>query len=93
MIVKTFLIVSVASFNLAVMPRRSWTDKLMLDFVMIAKYVKGMYALGFGEMGKFCTIIRLNDLRCIAKEGNSTLDKINCGLAAVFLISVDESFS
>ena len=53
MIVKAFLIVSVASLDLTVMPRCSRTDKFVLNLIMGAEEVKGMYALGLGEMRKF----------------------------------------
>ena len=53
MIVKAFLIVSMASLDLTVMPRRSRTDKFVLNLIMGAEYVKGMRTFGLGKMRKF----------------------------------------
>ena len=42
MVVEPFLIVSVASLDLSVMPRRSRTNQLVLDLVAITEYIKRM---------------------------------------------------
>ena len=92
-IVKAFLIVSVASFDLAVMPWRSRTDKLMLNLVVSAEYVKRMRALGFCEMGKFSSVICLDRLGSVTEKDNSTLYKVYGRIAAVFLVSIDKTLS
>lgn len=92
-VVKSLLIVPVASLDLAVVPRRSWSDQLMLDLVMVTEYIKGMYALGFGEMGKFCSVVGLNFLRRITEESDCTLDKVYGGVVAVFFIGIYKPLS
>ena len=92
-IVKAFLIVSVASLDLAVMPRRSRTDKLMLNLVVSAEHVKRMCTLGFGEMGKFCSVVSLNRFWRITEEDNSAFYKVYGRIAAVFLVSIDKTLS
>ena len=92
-VVETLLVISVTSLDLTVVPRRSWTDQLVLDLVVSAEYVKRMCALGFGKMGKFSTIVRLDRLGSVAKEDNSAFYKVYGRIAAVFFISIDETLS
>ena len=75
-VVETFLIVSVASLDFSIMPRRSRTDKLMLDLVTITEHIKRMNTLSIEEMSKLRTIIRLNDFRSISKEDDCPLYEI-----------------
>ena len=75
-IVETFLIVSVASLDLAVVPRGSRTNELMLDPVTVTEHIKRMNTLSIEEMSKLRAIIRLNYLRSISKEDDCTLYKI-----------------
>ena len=76
MVIEAFLIVSVTSFDFAIMPRSPGTNKLMLDLVTVTEHVKWMNTFCVEEMSKFCTIIRLNDFRSISKEDDCTLCKI-----------------
>ena len=92
-IVKAFLIVSVASLDLSVMPRGSRTNELVLNLVACTEYVKRMYALGFCKVGKFHTVIGLNDLRRIAEKDDCTFYEIYGRIAAVFLIGIDKTLS
>lgn len=71
-VVETLLIISMTSLYLSVMPWSPRTDKLMLDFSVIAKHIKWMNTLGIDEMSKFRTIISLNDFRNISKEDNGS---------------------
>ena len=75
-VVETLLVVSMTSFDLAIVPRRSWTDKLMLDLVTVTEHIKWMNTLGVEEMSKLRPVIRLNDFRSISKEDNCTLYEI-----------------
>ena len=75
-IVEAFLIISVASLNFSIMPRCSWTNKLMLDLVTVTEHIQRMNTLSIEEMSKLRTIIRLNDFRSISKEDNCTLYEI-----------------
>ncbi len=46
-VVKTLLVVSVASLDLAIVPRDSRADQFMLDLVTVTKHVERMCALVF----------------------------------------------
>ena len=91
MVIEAFLIVSVTSFDFAIMPRSPGTNKLMLDLVVSAEQVKGMYSLGFGEMSKFHAIVGLNCLWSITEKDDGTFYKVYGGIAAVFLIGIDKT--
>ena len=91
MSVKAVLIVSVASLDLAIVPWCSRTNKLVFNLIMGAEYVKGMYALGLGEMSKLHSVICLDRLGGIAKEDDCTFHEIYGGIAAVFLIGIDKA--
>ena len=77
-VIKTFLIVSVAAFYFAIMPRCSRTNQLMDYVIFAAKTVKNMYSVRFLVIRKFSAIISLYDFRSIAKEGDRTLYKVYC---------------
>ena len=89
MVVETFLVVSVTSLDFAVMPRRSRTNELVLNIVLSTKNIKRMCTLCSNKMCKFCTVVSLNCLRSIAEEDNCTFYKVYDGIAAVFLVCVD----
>ena len=93
MVVEALLIVSVASLNLPVVPRRSGTNELMFDLVTSAEHVKRVSAFSFGKMGEFCTVIRLNGRWSIAKEDNCAPYKVYGGIAAIFLVGVNKALS
>ena len=46
-VVKPFLVVSVTSLDLSIMPRGSRTDQFVLDLVVITEHVKRMDTIGF----------------------------------------------
>ena len=52
-----------------------------------------MYAVCFCDVGKFSTIISLEYARSIAKVGDSTLQEINGGEAALFHVWINKPFS
>ena len=93
MVVESLLIVSVASLDLAIVPRCSRTNELVLDLAAITEYVKRMYALGSDKVSKFRTVIGLNDLGSIAEKGDGALYKIYSGVAAVFFVCIDKTLS
>ena len=74
------LIVSMASLDLTVVPRRSRTKDVMNDTVLIAKHVKGMDTLRFGSMCKLSALIRLDLLRCITEILDRSLNEVNGGI-------------
>ena len=93
MVIEAFLIVSVASLDLAVVPRSSRTYEFVLNLVVITEHVKWMHSLGFSEMGKFHTVICLNNLWSVSKKDNGTFYKVDSGIAAVFLVGIDKTLS
>ncbi len=93
MVVEAFLIVSMTPLDLAVMPRSSGTNELVLDLVVSTEHVQGMYTLGFGEMSKFHTVVGLNNLGRIAKEDNCTFYKVDGRIAAILLVGIEKAFS
>ena len=93
MVIEAFLIVSVASFDLAVMPRCSWANQLMLDLVTVTEHIKRMNSLGLGEMSKFHSVICLYRLGSISKENNCAFYEVDGRIAAVFFVGIDKSLS
>jgi len=93
MVVEPFLIVSVASLDLSVMPRRSRTNQLVLDLVTVTEYVKRMRALGIEEVSKFRAVVGLNCLGGVTKKGNGSLHKVYGRIATVFLVGIDKPLS
>ena len=92
-VVETFLVVSVASLNLSVVPRSSRANELMLDVVSIAEHIKRMNTLSIEEMGELRAVIGLNGFGSITEKGNGALNKINGGVATVFFVCIDKPFS
>ena len=93
MIIEAFLIVSVASLNLAVVPWRSRTKDVIVYAVTIAKNVHGMDSSRLCGMRKFSTAVCLNFLRCISKPCNRPLYEVNSRKARMFFIGVDKPLS
>ena len=75
-VVKPFLVVSVTSLDLSVMPRGSRTDQFVLDLVVITEHVKRMDTIGFLEMGELHAIVGLDRFGSISEKENGTLYKI-----------------
>ena len=92
-VVEPLLIVSMASLDLTVVPRRSRTKDVMNDTVLIAKHVKGMDTLRFGSMCKLSALIRLDLLRCITEILDRSLNEVNGGITAVFFVSIQKSLA
>lgn len=78
-VVKAFLIVSVAAFNLAVMPRRSRSENMMPYMVIVAEQIKRVNAFCFGGVSKFTPTVCLDLGRSITEPSNCSLDKIDRG--------------
>ena len=91
-VIEALLIVPVTSLNLSVVPRSSRTNKLVFYLVVSTESIKKMYAFGLGKVGKLRAVIRLNCFGGISKEHNGTFYKIHCGIAAVFLVSINKTF-
>ena len=90
-VVEAFLVVSVASLHLSVVPRSPWANELMLDMVSVAEHIERMNPLCIEEMGELRAVIGLNDFGSITEKGDGALDKIDRGEAAVFFIRIDKS--
>ena len=93
MIVESFLIIPMASFDLSVMPRRPRSDGFMVYIQLWAKLVKYVYSFCLLSIAKFTAIICLDHFGCIAKIYDCTLYKIYCWVSAVFSVRIDKAFS
>ena len=92
-VIESLLIVSVAAFNLSVVPWRSWANKFVVNSYTFTKAIKGMCTATISGISKFKTIISLDDFRLIPKVGYCTFYKVNCTVAALFTIWINETFS
>ena len=93
MVVKAFLVVSVASFHLSVVPRCPRPKQLVLDLQSCTLNVHWMDHPAFLEMSELTSIVCLNDFRKVSEIGNCSVNKIDRRVAADFLIWIDEPFS
>ena len=75
MVVETFLVVSAAAFDLAVMPRGSRADRFVCNAEIVEKCIKTMHTLCLLCVAEFASIIRLYRFRSIAEVSNSSLQK------------------
>ena len=92
-VVKAFLVVSVAPLDLSVMPRCSDADELMYHVVTFTEKVKGMNSIRFCGVGKLRTVVGLNDFGSIPKECNGASDKIYGGITAMLPVSEEKALS
>ena len=92
-VVKPFLIVTVAAFNFAVVPRGSRTKNMMIYVVRVAENIKRMNTFCLNRVGKFRTAVCLYYRGRITEPNNCSLHKINRGKAGMFLIRIYESLS
>ena len=93
MVVETFLVISVTSFNLAVVPRSSRTDCFVRNIEMVEESIKVMYSLCFLCVAKFTAIVRLYRFRSIAKVSNSSLHEIYGRITALLSVRIYETLS
>ena len=78
MVIKALLVVPVASLYLAVVPRCSGADRLVLDPVSIAESIQRMNPIRLFAVGKLSAVVGLQDVWCISKIGYGTFEKIYC---------------
>ena len=90
MVVEAFLVVSVASFHLSIMPWRSRSEQLVNDLQSCTLYVHGMNHLGFPEMGEFTSIVCLDNLWEVSEVGDCPANEIHSRVTAGFLVWIDE---
>ena len=90
MIVKTFLVVTMASFRFSVMPRCPRTNQLVLNVVFVAKYIQRAHAVCFRGMRKLRSVICLQNVRSVAEEFDCPFEEVHRGETALFFIRVDE---
>ena len=93
MVVETFLVVSVATFYLTVMPRSSRTDCFMCNAKIVEKCIEVMHTLCLLRIAKLTTIIRLYRLGSIAKISNSSLHEICGRITASLSVRIYETLS
>ena len=77
MVVESFLIVTMTTFDFPIMLRCAWTDSFVDDPKFITQDIKGMRSVRLFYMGEFGPIVCLQDLGLIAKVSYRTLQKIN----------------
>lgn len=77
MLVETSVVVSVTTFDLAIMPWCSWSNQLVFNTQFLTKQVQRMNLFGLLEMSKLKTIIRLNDVGFVAKVFHSHFEELN----------------
>ena len=78
MVIKALLIVPVASFHLAVVPRCSGADRLVLDPVSVAENIQRMDPIRLFRVCKLSAVVGLQYLRSVSEKGYGTLEKIYC---------------
>ena len=88
MVVEAFLVVSVASLNLAVVPRRSRADRFMRNTKMVEKSIKVMHAFRFLRVAELTAIICLYRFRSIPKVSNSSLHEIYGRVTALLSVRI-----
>ena len=69
-VIESFMIVSVAALDFAVVPRRARADRFVRDAVFLAKQVQRMHALRLCRVAKLAAVVGLHDLRRIAEKGD-----------------------
>ena len=89
-VIEAFLIVSVAAFHLAVVPRRPWTDQVMPDPQLLTQQIEDMRPFRWPEVREFTAVIRLDFLRLITEKADGAFYKVHCRITALFLVSPDE---
>ena len=67
-VIETLLIVSMAAFNLSVVPWGSWTNRFLFNSDAFTKAIKWMYTVVILGICKFKTIIGLNDLGFVSDQ-------------------------
>ena len=93
MVVETFLVVSVATFYLAVMPRGSRTNRFVFNTKMVEKSIKIMNTFCLLRIAKLTAIIRLYRFRSITKVSNSSLHEIYGRITALLSVRIYETLS
>ncbi len=92
-IVETFLVVSVAALYLPVMLGRPGTDPLVLDVQPGTEDIQYVDPVGFLEIGKLKTVVRLKNLRLVTKVVYSPVKEVHGGVAALLHIRVDKALT
>ncbi len=93
MVVEPFLVVPVASFHFAVMPRSSRTDRFVCNAKTVEKNIEMMHSLCLFSVAELTAVIRLYCLGSIAKVSNSFLHKIYGRITALLFVCIYETLS
>ena len=93
MIIESLLVVSVAAFHLAVMPRCCRAYRLVCDVKAATKNIQGMNSFCLLCVGKLSAIVCLDHIRCIAEVDDRTLHEIHGAVTAIFLLGVNKPLS
>lgn len=81
MVIKMFLIITMATLYLAIMPRCPWADMFVFDSKFITQDIQWMCTVCFLQMDKLCTVVSLQLLWFISKVDNGTFQKVTGGVA------------
>lgn len=95
MIVKTFLVGTMTSLNLAIMPRSIGANELVLDSEFIEKFVYCVnlaLSRSFG-IRELRAIVRLDYLREITEVNKGSFEEVYRGESAMFFVGIDEPLS
>ena len=93
MVIEALLIVSVASFDLAVVLRCSRSEDMVMNVAAAAKHIERMHTLRLCRMREFRTAVCLYFRRCISEPNNRSFYEINRRIARLLLIRINEPFS
>lgn len=90
-LIEPLVVVTVASFHLAVMSRRSRLDQLVSDAVVPAESVHRVEPVGLSDVGEFRSVIGLEDLRDVPEMLEGFSDEVDCTVAALLPVGTDKS--
>ena len=93
MVVEAFLVVSVASFNLPIMPWCPRSNQLVDDLQSRTLDVHRVNHFAFPEMCELTSVVCLDDLREVSEIGDCPANEIHGRVAADFFVRIDEPFS
>lgn len=92
-LIEPLVVVTVASFHLAVMSRRSRLDQLVSDAVVPAESVHRVEPVGLSDVGKLRSVVGLDRLRDIPEVPKGFSDEVDCAVAALLPVGADKPLS
>ena len=86
MVVKAFLIVSVASFHFSIVPWRTRSNQLVNDLLSRTLNIHRVDHFCLFEMGKLSSVVCLNYLRKVSETGGRSANEVHRRVAADFFV-------